>query len=69
MATSPKANFVSNLLNVKNRTQNGLQAVGRNMTANIKKGNADFESGKAPYYSTTNPLKGAKAAFMSGYGK
>lgn len=66
---SAKANFVQKLVSMKGRAETGLQSVGKNITKNIQQGDADFQSGKAPYYATVNPLKGAKAAFMSGYGK
>lgn len=69
MATTPKANFVSKLLNVKNRAQNGLQAVGGQIAANEKQGQQNLSTGKANYYASINPLKGAANAFKTGYGK
>ena len=69
MATTPKANFVSKLISVKNRAQNGLQAAGKQIAQNENEGMANFSSGKAKYYASINPLKGTVGAFKSGYGK
>lgn len=69
MATTPKANFISKLVSVKNKTASGLQSVGKNIAANEEQGTQNFSTGKANYYATINPLKGSIAAFKSGYGK
>ena len=66
---TPKDNFITSALKTKKRVEGGLEAVGGNIRKNIKQGDADFQSGKAKYYATINPLKGTGAAFKQGYNK
>lgn len=67
MAASPKQNFIKSVLGEKKRIEGGLQSVGRNIRSNIAQGDADWKSGKMPYYGTINPLKGTVSAFKQGF--
>ena len=59
-----KANFVQSVLNTKKRAEKGLQAVGGQIRHNVAEGQRkDFN-----YQTRINPLAGAKAAFLRGYG-
>lgn len=66
MAT-PKENFISKLTGTKARVESGLRSVGKNISANVEQGQKDLNSGKAKYYASINPLKGARTAFKKGY--
>lgn len=57
MITSPKQNFVQGLLSAKKNAETKLQGIGKRIGNNIRQGNADFNSGKNPYYAAVNPFK------------
>lgn len=47
----------------------GLQNIGAQIRQNETQGMQNFKSGKMPYYSSINPLRGTGAAFMKGFQK